>query len=180
MTQSIGDFGTEVEEVEPLDLSFRYFGAEIKVNPDFSLAHYIDFLAAAAQLQNIDELDMDPAELVAVKTMLEQLVAPKDFPKFWRLVGKHRQGPEELAKLLVGLVEAVVGRPTERLSSSSDGQPSTGESSEPAVSSQPDRGSRSPAKRPVSKAKTARRQQAVDKLNAEERGDLALGVPGIN
>lgn len=170
---SIGDFGTEVEQAEALDLSFRYFGTEIKVNPDFSLAHYIDFLEAAASLEDVDEDTFDPAELVAIKTMLQQLVAADDFPKFWRAVGKHRQGPAELATLLTGLVEAVVARPTERLSSSSDGQPSTGGSSAPAASSPQARGSKRPAK-----GAAAKRRQAVDQLNAEGRGDLALAVPG--
>lgn len=124
----LGDFGT----TRPLlDDTFGYFGQEFRVSPGLTELALVDFAEMAGAL----DPENPQGSLLAMKNMLREVVHADDFDKVWARAKANGQGSEDIAKLVVGLVEATAARPTERPATSSVGPLSTGGNSEHEVSS---------------------------------------------
>lgn len=115
---NIGTFGNDRP---PAELSFTFFGSEIRVNPELT-----DI--AAMNLFNALENGTNPA--AAIDAVARGLVHADDFDEFWQLMTVKRQTLDDLAELGKALIAAVTERPTRLPAVSSDGQQATGESSE--------------------------------------------------
>lgn len=128
--------------------SFDYFGADVRVHPEFGELTVFDWA------EDVGALDSeDPRAAAAVKSLMRRVVHPADFEVFWALALQHRQTNDELAKLMSAIVEALTGRPTQRPSDSPAGRPSTVPNSVAAAS-----------------------MRAQQRLEAEGRPDLAVAV----
>lgn len=125
---SIGSFGTPRP---PVDLSFDYFGQEIHVNPDLSDLVLSDFGEQAMQVALTND---GLAAMGIVKSMLRDIIVEEDFDQFWSLARDNRQNAADLEEMGASIMEALSGRPTQRLSDSSPGQPTTAPSSMDASS----------------------------------------------
>jgi hypothetical protein len=69
------------------------------------------------------------AGLVAMYDLLEQCIAPQDWPRFEAHADKVRADGEQLMKVVSDVLEVVTQRPTQRPSASSDGPQTVSESS---------------------------------------------------
>jgi hypothetical protein len=160
MARSIGDLGVRRE---PVDLEFRYFGSVIRVHPAASDTVELEFLDAgrdididALQGKDLAELDLDVklaavstigkavrAGYLLIKSSLQQVIHPDDWPTYWRLA--HENGQRiadlmaDLKRITVAVVEADTGFPTMPPSASADGQGTTPQSYAGASSSEPAR-----------------------------------------
>lgn len=132
---SLGDFGSEREPVEE---SFGWFGAEIRVHPDLSDLAIVDLFATMASVRQGEAREGAEAALGAITGIGQLLVHPDDVGEFWRLTRANRQTMEDIVSLAMNVLAALSGRPTQLPSDSSDGQRSTatrsgGGSSSPAL-----------------------------------------------
>ena len=160
MARSIGDLGVRRE---PVDLEFRYFGSVIRVHPAASDTVELEFLDAgrdididALQGKDLAELDLDEklaavstigkavrAGYLLIKSSLQQVIHPDDWPTYWRLA--HENGQRiadlmaDLKRITVAVVEADTGFPTMPPSASADGPETTRQSYAGASSSAPAR-----------------------------------------
>jgi hypothetical protein len=160
MARSIGDLGVRRE---PVDLEFRYFGSVIRVHPAASDTVELEFLDAgrdidinALQGKDLAELDLDEklaavstigkavrAGYLLIKSSLQQVIHPDDWPTYWRLA--HENGQRiadlmaDLKRITVAVVEADTGFPTMPPSASADGPETTRQSYAGASSSEPAR-----------------------------------------
>lgn len=115
---SLGRFGCTYDRI---DLDFDFFEATIRVNPSCSKAALIEFLDAAATVDQQDEIR--GAQLIM--QMMREVVHPDDFARFWTIAKRERQDPEtDLMPIAQQVIEATTGFPT--------GQPS-GSGSGPAI-----------------------------------------------
>lgn len=119
----LGDFGGPIEQTDEVD-TFGYFGAEIRVNPEFTDAELVDFLEVA---KDVDE--KDPSSMMFVKNFMRTCIHPEDFDEFWTLAKKNRQTLEDRIGTIYRIIAAIAGRPTQRSTDSSRGPQSTGQSS---------------------------------------------------
>lgn len=149
---ALGDLGVAHDAPEPIDdLAFGWFGVEVRVNPYFEALSLVDFASA---LSSTDEGPL-LQRLAAVKAAFVPLIHEQDFGPFWKAAIRNHQTVEDLAAVAWKLVEAITERPTVRPSSSSDGRPSTPESSAPEATST---------------------EQAVRTLVAQGRPDMAVAL----
>lgn len=116
---NIGDLGRHVEPL-PEDVTFDWFGTDVRVNPDFGELTYLDWMEMHS---TIDE--NDPRAIVAMKSLMRDLIHPDDFDGFWATTKRNRQGLEPLMRLMQVIVEQVSARPTGQPSVSSGGQQNT-------------------------------------------------------
>lgn len=142
---SLGDLSPEVEE---LDVTFGWFGEDIRVNPELSELDIIDFAESA---MHVDE-DSEEA-ITLIKRTMRLYIHADDFDRFWALSSRKRVRVETLMLTMNRITELVSGRPTGPLSDSSPGQPTTVESLKEDSSS-----------------------RAMRRLESEGRPDLALVV----
>ena len=119
----LGSFGQENPVAE---VTFDYFGVQMRANPEIGELDYIDFMETAGA---VDTQSAEAAGLL--KNFGRMCLHPDDFDTFWATAKKHRQGIEAVFKVLTAIVEAVADRPTER-SSSSAATPTTGGTSSAA------------------------------------------------
>ncbi len=157
----LGDFTPEASP-EQEDLSFGWFGATIRIGPEFGDIVFADW---AEEFTQID--DDDPRAGYANKVLWQRLIHPDDFAEFWRLAREHRQGTAQLARLFrsleTALVEAETDRPTTRPGDSSPG-PKTAPGNSMATSFGP------------GSDVSAAAERAAARLEAQGRPDLALVV----
>jgi hypothetical protein len=154
----IGSFGDPAGEAEVEEMTFDYFGEELRVHPDLTDAELVDWLEQAATVK-----EDDPKAGALVKDFLRACVHPEDFEKFWTLGKRHRQSVEDRMKVANALLEAVTDRPTERPSGSPPGRGRTGMSSTADFAS----------------AAARRRADALEvkrRLEATGRADLAVAA----
>lgn len=129
---SLGDFGVERPAV---DETFGWFGAEIRVHPDLSDLAIVDLFASMATVRDLDDSEGAEAAIGAISSIARLLVHPDDIGQFWELTRVHRQTMEDIVTLAMNVLAAMSGRPTQLPSDSSDGQRTTGTTSEGASSS---------------------------------------------
>jgi hypothetical protein len=110
----LGEFGQIREQTTDV---FGYFTEDIRVNPDLSELDVLDFMEAAAE---IDE--EDPAAVKILKNFLRSLLHADDFDRFWELSRTNRQSVADLMTVAKAIVEAVAKRPTSVPSDSSVGR----------------------------------------------------------
>lgn len=143
----LGTFGEVATEIHEAD-TFDYFGEELRVHPLLTDAELVDWLDEASKTD-----ETDPRAGAMVKDFMRAVVHPDDFEQFWALGKQHRQSIEDRLRVANALMEAVVGRPTERRSDSPSGRGTTRGSS------------------PADFALAAQR-----KLEADGRADLAVAA----
>lgn len=118
----LGEFGEEVEDV---DLTFGYFGEEIRVNPTAGELTYMDFMARASEIEESD----NAGGIKLTMGFLKDQVHPDDWELFWGLAMEKRQTLEKLMKVSKAIVEAVSGFPTGQPSDSRAGRRATAKKS---------------------------------------------------
>lgn len=142
-TQNIGSFGVVHDDY--LDLTFTYFGEEMRVNPEAGELSYLDFMARATAVEkraqdaegDEDEAAKADAEGVLITMgFLRDLIHPDDWDQFLGLAKRYRQKLDDLMVLAKSIVEFSSGFPTGQQSDSPDGLPATQQKSK-AVSSRP-------------------------------------------
>jgi hypothetical protein len=127
----VQDAGAAPEEITYTVVD--YFGEPVRVMDDpLSLTLTLEeFMDVAATLEG----DTDVRAIGHVRGFLRAMIAPEDWPKFWRLVRQHRQGVEEQMGFGKWLIEEITGHPTALQSASSDGLQGTDGNSEGDASS---------------------------------------------
>jgi hypothetical protein len=125
----LGDFGAPMEAPVEED-TFGYFGAEIRVNGDFSDADLADFLEAASE---VDE--ESPSAMVVLKQFMRTAIHADDFDTFWDLARKNHQTMQDRMAVVYQIMEAIAARPTQRSTDSSGGPQRTAPSSTDDLSS---------------------------------------------
>lgn len=124
---SLGDLGTPHA---PHDVTFGYFGTEVRVHPDMTDLGLMDLVA---DLQDVS----DGAKAVsALRALVAAFIHPGDLDAFWATAKANRQTTEDLSELALSILSAVTDRPTRQPSDSSDGLPSTATRSTDDSSSQ--------------------------------------------
>lgn len=148
MARVIGDLTPADAPDTAEEITFGYFGADIRVHPEFGELVFNDWASEFGDLK-----PDDPKALQATKVLMRELVHPDDFDAFWTLARRHKQSSEDLSKVFAAVLEAMADRPTGRPFSSSPGPTSTAPSYAAASS-----------------------LRVMDRLEAEGRPDLALVV----
>ena len=118
---SLGSLG---QDRGPVEVSFDWFGTEIRCHSEISETALVDFMEMASTI------DQDSPEAISfAKVFLRACIDPADFDQYWALALKHRQGVEDHMRVAKVLIEAATDRPTMQPSASVDGPPpSRGES----------------------------------------------------
>lgn len=118
---SLGSLG---QSHGPADVTFDWFGTEIRCHPEISETIIVD------HMETLSTIDQNSAQaIVFVKEFLKGCIHPDDFDTYWALAVKHRQDTEDHMKVSKAVLEAAAKRPTGQSSDSSAGLPSsTGES----------------------------------------------------
>jgi hypothetical protein len=116
---SLGQFGTPRELEEKQELTFGWFGSQLRVNPYASELDLIEFMASAGELEE-DDIRVIPA----LQRLLKAYVHPEDWAEFWKLARRNHQEVGDFLALCYAIVEATTGRPTVRPAASGGG-PST-------------------------------------------------------
>lgn len=116
----LGDFGTAHD---PVDATFGWFGARIRVHPDLTDLAILDLA------ETLSSTTDGSAAVDAIRNMATVLVHPDSLDEFWRLARANRQSMEDIADLSTRLISGLTDRPTQLPSASSDGQQRTGQSS---------------------------------------------------
>lgn len=132
MAQHLGDLG---QKKAALDVTFGWFGATIRSNPQASPElELTDFMARA---KDIDLGDVDPANateedfkaaagaMEAVRDFLRAQLHPEDWEQFWALAKANQQDVQDLMQVAMRLTEVAAGFPTGRPSSSPAGRSRT-------------------------------------------------------
>lgn len=119
---NLGDFSGEETPVD--DLTFGWFGAELRVHPELCDTSYVDWM------EEFGDLDKnDPKAALGVKRFMQVVVHPDDFEQYWALGKKHRRTQEQHFEVAHKLIDAITDRPTEQSSDSSAGLSATAENS---------------------------------------------------
>lgn len=129
MARDLGSFGVESAEPQDADYDdFGWFGARIRVQSSVNEVELID-LMGQARVVDVDGRDL--GSLAVVKDLFLLVIHPDDFDQFWGLARQHKQRLDDMLSLFTTLIESITDRPTQGLSDSSPGQPSTAENSLP-------------------------------------------------
>jgi len=113
----IGELGREHDA--GVVLKFGYFGSRLRVHPDACELDYLDYLGAAAKIDDSEEregfdLTMD---------FLRKQIHPDDFDEFWALSRKNKQGLQDIMQTSQTILEATSGFPSEQPPDSSPPSP---------------------------------------------------------
>lgn len=100
------DLGVEHGEAE---YAFRYFGAVIRVHPEFGELSYVEFMAKATE---VDEEDIENG-LPLLMAYLKDQVHPDDWDEFFKLAKSKRQTTKDLMELSNKILGVLSGFPTE-------------------------------------------------------------------
>lgn len=115
MGQNLGELGTKRA---PVDITFGWFGEQMRVGPGAGDLSLIDFLEFA---ETIDEENV-VAAMRATKTFLRQQIHADDWPRLIELAQQNGQQFSDLMNLAKAIVEAVAKFPTRQPSVSSSGR----------------------------------------------------------
>jgi len=115
---SLGSLG---KQYDPADVTFDWFGTEIRCSPEISDTVMIDFVEKGSAI-DIDS----PESWSVIKDFLRSCVHPDDFDTYWSLALKHRQQMDDHMDVMYALIEAAAGRPTGPPSVSADGPSQSG------------------------------------------------------
>ena len=108
----------------PADVTFDWFGTEIRCHPEISETALVDYMET---LSTIDE--NSATAIVFVKEFLKGCIHPDDFDTYWSLAVQNRQDTEDHMTESKAILEAASKRPTQQSSDSSAGlAPSKAES----------------------------------------------------
>jgi hypothetical protein len=118
VVHDLGELGTARD---PIDLTFGWFGEQIRVNPDYSDLVFLEFMHVAAAT----DLGNRVASQQATMTFLRDQIHPDDWDRFMAAAKANRQQFDDMLKLAGSIVRAVTRFSSGRLSGSSTGQPST-------------------------------------------------------
>lgn len=129
-TRSLGELGAVSGAPEREELSFTYFGSEIRVNPKLSDLVVLDLMDRSASIVIPEDGDEpDPEAMKAandlITNFLRRAVHPDDFGSLWDAALDNGQGIAQLMALSMTLVEAVSERPTKKPSASRGGRRNT-------------------------------------------------------
>ena len=128
----LGSFGTPKAPLDPEQVdSFDWFGARVRVLPEFGELDLVDFFDSASRIEDTDTAQA----MAALKGVFRECIDPEDFDTFWSTAKRERQGVEDLMEVVMAVVEAVTDRPTVRPSDSSAGPSRTSATSAGASSS---------------------------------------------
>lgn len=139
--QHLGELGKS--KGPRIDLTFGWFGHQIRVNPGAGELELIDFMTKAAKVEVPDDdaslAESAPAMEVTLDFLRRQ-IHPDDWDLFWDVAKTNRQSTMDLMEIAMQIVEAVSGFPTTPPSDSRTGrratkQKSKGGSSSPATPS---------------------------------------------
>lgn len=101
---------------DPADVTFDWFGTEIRCHPEISETALVDYM------ETLSTIDQNSAEaIVFVKQFLKGCIHPDDFDTYWSLAVKHRQDTEDHMAVSKAVLEAASKRPTEQSSDSASG-----------------------------------------------------------
>lgn len=131
---NLGDLGTVRE---PEDDSFGYYGADIRVHPEFGELVFSGWVGEFGALDSEDSENVVKGA-TAAQVLMSRVIHEDDFDTFWKLTLKNRQTTVDLMGLVSKIVEAQADRPTKQSSDSSVGRKRTAASSK-AVSSSVER-----------------------------------------
>jgi hypothetical protein len=154
MGRDLGELGVPREQQDEPD-TFLWFGHRFRVHPHFSDLRIVDFMNAAA---TIDEKNA-VASMGALKGFYEGIVDPADYREFWQVSLDNGQGTRELMQLAKDLSEAAV--------------------SDPLVEAEPDRptprrtDSSSGRRRTAQKSRATSSRKVIHRMESEGRADLA-------
>lgn len=111
---SLGSLG---REYDPADVTFDWFGTEIRCNEEISQTALVDYMEKAATI------DQESAEAISfTKDFLRACIHADDFDTYWSLALKHRQEIEDHMRVAKSVIEAATKRPTLQPSESAGGQ----------------------------------------------------------
>lgn len=135
---NFGDFTryTQVYDEATADVpaeagTFTWFGAEIRIRGEIGLMPLMRFSAAASRGLNSDDIE----GLAALYRVLESSIDERDWSTFRDLAEENNIDGDVLVDVVGGIIAELAGRPTKRLSDSSDGQPTASSTSRPVSSS---------------------------------------------
>lgn len=128
MGQNLGELGTKRD---PVDITFGWFGEQMRVGPRAGNLSLLDFLEFA---ETIDESNV-VAAMRATKGFLQQQIDKRDWPRLMELAQQNGQQFGDLMNLAKAIVEAVAKFPTTRPSVSSNGRPAIAPKSKAGSSS---------------------------------------------
>lgn len=114
--------------------TFGFYGEVFAMRGAIGAMTLMQFAAVAVKGVNIDQME----GLAAVHRMLEDCIAPGDWPRFQEVARREAADAEDLLAVIRQVIAAVAGRPTVKPSASPDGPSSTMESSR-VESPSPDR-----------------------------------------
>jgi len=140
----LGDLGTQHSDEE---ISFGWFGVDIRVDPGFGQILVNEWVAEYGEL---DEDNLVKAS-GATQQLMRMLVCEEDFDRFWSLAKKHNQNDSDFSTIMEKVIEAQADRPTQQPSDSSAGRKLTAAKSKGGFSS-----------------------PAIERLEASGRADLAV------
>ena len=101
--------------------SVEFFGEQFEVADRIGLMPLMRFAKLAKS--GADSADMEA--LVVMYDLIEQTVAPSDWPRFQDCADRNRADSDDLMGLVTKAIELISQRPTSRPSDSSDGPPAT-------------------------------------------------------
>jgi hypothetical protein len=120
----MGSLGSLGRAHDPAEVTFDWFGTEIRCHPEISGTSVVDEMEFLAQ---VDE--DSPQAMSFVKKFLQGIIHPDDFETYWSLAKTNRQDTEDHMTVAKAVLEAVAKRPTQQSSDSSTGlTPSAAES----------------------------------------------------
>lgn len=128
---NLGEFGVAAAETNQEPDTFSFCGETFTVATKVGIIPLGRFAQAAAS--GLDTAEMDG--LAALIDVVAGVVVDDDRDRFLSVASKNRASADDLLPIVQAVMEAQSGRPTERPSDSSDGSPTTGESSKELSSS---------------------------------------------
>lgn len=129
----IGEFDVAVREADPDTEpdTFKFCGVEFVVPEHLSSLPLLEFAKAAALGADLASIE----GMAATHDFIRATIRDEDWAKFSRVAKQHNATGDDLLAVARGIVAAVTGRPTSRLSDSAGGPSSTGENSRELSSS---------------------------------------------
>ena len=134
-SRSLGNLGVVKEAV---DITFGWFGHQIRVNPGAGELEMVDFLDMAKDVElpeDINDMAGATEAITTVKDFLRRQIHPDDWALFWDVAKTNRQELTDLLKVAMTIVTEVAGFPSTPLSDSPDGQRPTQPNSKAGLSS---------------------------------------------
>lgn len=124
---SLGSLG---RDRPPADVTFDWFGTEIRCHPDVSDMAIVEFMAVAGKVDA-----ESPEAMSAVVEFLRECIHPDDFDAYWSIGKAHRQGIEDHMRVVMALMDVVAGGEERPTGPSSESVPGATESADGSTGS---------------------------------------------